>query len=145
VDFLVGGFCNDEGFLFSVTNESGGVIVTRHDIPGFHSIGSGSIGANYMLYYRELSYKAPARKALCYAMEAKGFGEQAGGVSEGTDVYVATSKGKFIHLDEQATIEKRLYAVVRKLRPRFLTKQPRAMLNDIPELDGFAELTEDDE
>lgn len=88
LDFLVGGFSGGRGYLFSVSSAPEGVLDTRHDIPGFHSIGSGSPGANYMLWYREVTYNMQARRALYYAMEAKLFGELGGGVSEGTDVFM---------------------------------------------------------
>lgn len=145
VEFLVGGFSDGTGYLLSLQPKLAGGIVIRHDIPGFYSIGSGSVGANYMLYYRDLSYKAPVRKALYYAMEAKLFGEQAGGVSEGTDVFVATSDGKFIPLDEKNTVEKKLVRVWQKLRPRWIKKQSVEILNDIPELAEFPSIEEDEE
>ncbi len=137
VELLVCGFSSGTGYMLSLVGNISGGIVNRHDVPGFHSIGSGSAGANYMLYYRELSYKSHVRVALYYAMEAKLFGEQAGGVSEGTDVYIATSDGKFIQLDEQKSVEERLGRVWQKLRPRWMGKESREILNAIPELLEF--------
>jgi hypothetical protein len=111
----------------------------RHDIPGFYSIGSGGIGAMYMLYYREMSYKKPAREAVYYAMEAKLFGEQASGVGEQTDLYVATSDSKFVSLSED-TVDKKLVSVWNMLRPHWIGKKSREILNTLPELDGFPQI-----
>lgn len=143
IELLVAGFSENVGYVLSLVGSEGS-IVNRHDVPGFYSIGSGSMGAVYMLYYREMSYKKPAREGLYYAMEAKLFGEQASGVGERTDVYIATSDGRFIPLNEEETVEKKLVAVWNKLRPRWIGKQSRAILNDIPELAGFPEIKEED-
>ncbi len=81
IELLVAGFSEEKAYLFSLCGygqEKG--LTKRHDIPGFFCIGSGGIGAIYMMYYRDLSYKKPAREAAYYALEAKLFGEQAGGV-----------------------------------------------------------------
>jgi hypothetical protein len=147
LDFLVGGFSSGNGHLFSVSpGQFGmGVTVVRHDVPGFYSVGSGAPGANYMMYYRELSSKTPARKALYYAMEGKIFGEQAGNVSEETDVFVATSDGKFIALDEKKTVEKKLVRVWEKLKPRWIARESADILNDIPELTGFSPIEKDED
>jgi hypothetical protein len=145
VEFLVGGFSDATGYVLSLVPRTDGGIVKRHDVPGFYSIGSGATGAGYMLYYRELSYKTAARKALYYAMEAKLFGEQAGGVSEGTDVYVATSDGKFISLDEKKTVEKKLVRVWEKLKPRWIQRESADILNDIPELVEFPRIEVDED
>ncbi len=93
-----------------------------------------------MLYYREMSYKKSVREALYYAMEAKLFGEQASGVGEKTDIYIATSNGKFITLDEDKTIDSILLKVWPKLRPKWIGRESRALLNSIPELTEFPPL-----
>jgi 20S proteasome alpha/beta subunit len=142
IELLVAGFDDGKACLFSLVGREGGLI-NRHDIPGFFSIGSGGIGAIYMLYYREMSSKKPAREALYYAMEAKLFGEQASGVGEKTDLHVVTSDGKFITLSEDA-IEKKLVPVWNMLRPKWIGKKSRVILNAIPEIDGFAEIKKEE-
>lgn len=141
IELMVTGFSEGNGYIFSLsgTGPQKGLI-QRHDIPGFYAIGSGAYGALFMLYYREMSFREKAREAAYYAMEAKLFGEQAGGVGEGTDMYVATSDGKFIPLDEDGTIEAKLVKVWWKLRPRWFGKESVEILNSIPELKGFSKM-----
>jgi hypothetical protein len=145
IELIVGGFSSGQGYLFVLSPAQYGAIPKRCDVPGFGSIGSGSSGALYMLYYRELSYKAKARRALYYAMEAKLFGEQSPGVGECTDAFVATADGKFIQLDEEKTIDEKLVMVWRKLRPQWIARQTAEVLNDIPEMAGFSLIEEDED
>jgi hypothetical protein len=140
IQLLVGGFSAGLGYLLVLSPELYGAIPKRCDVPGFGSIGSGSAGALYMLYYRELSFRMPARKALYYAMEAKLFGEQSPGVGESTDALVATSDGRFISLDEEKTVEKKLVKVFLALKPRWIDRQCAKILNDISELEGFSSI-----
>jgi hypothetical protein len=145
IELLVGGFSGGQGYLLVLAPAIYGAIPKRCDVPGFGSIGSGSSGALYMLYYRELSYKTPTRKALYYAMEAKLFGEQSPGVGESTDAFVVTSDGKFIQLDEDKTVEKKLVRVFQKLKPRWVARESADILNDIPELVGFSIIEKDED
>ena len=115
IELLVAGFDQGNGYIFSLIGREG-AIVNRHDVPGFCSIGSGGIGAIFMLYYRDMSYKKPIREAVYYAMEAKLFGEQASGVGEDTDLYIVTADGRFITLGEES-IDDKLVAVWNLLRP----------------------------
>jgi hypothetical protein len=145
IDLLVAGFDDQDAYLFSLSGygEQKG-LTKRHDVPGFSCIGSGGLGAIYMLYYREMSYKKAVREALYYAMEAKLFGEQAGGVGEKTDVYIATIDGKFIKLDEKKSIDGILVKVWDRLRPHWIGKQARDLLNSILELREFPELKKEE-
>lgn len=145
VDFLVGGFSKGQGYIFSVSPAQQGVSDARHDIPGFHSIGSGSPGANYMLWYREVTYNMQARRALYYAMEAKLFGELGGGVGEETDVFIATPDGKLKQLNEDETVEKKLVKIWAALKPRWINRSAAEILNSISELDGFSLIENDDD
>jgi hypothetical protein len=138
IELLVAGFDAGSGYVFSLIGREG-AIVNRHDIPGFYSIGSGGTGAIFMLYYRDMSYKKPAREAVYYAMEAKLFGEQASGVGEDTDLYIATADGKFITLGEDS-LEDKLFAVWNLLRPKWIGEKSRAILNALPEMQGFDEI-----
>lgn len=141
IELMVTGFSEGNGYIFSLSGagEQRGLI-KRHDIPGFYAIGSGAYGALFMLYYREMSSREKAREAAYYTMEAKLFGEQAGGVGEGTDMYVATADGKFIPLNEDKTIEEKLVKVWWKLRPRWFGKESVEILNSISELKGFPKM-----
>ena len=145
LDFLVGGFSSGRGYLFSVSPAQQGVLDIRHDIPGFHSIGSGSPGANYMLWYREVTYNMQARRALYYIMEAKLFGELGGGVGEGTDIFVATSDGRLRQLNEEETVENKLVKVWGRLKPRWIQRESADILNSISELEGFPFIETDDD
>jgi len=141
IELLVAGFSEGTAYVFSLIGRDGAT-VNRHDLPGFYSIGSGGIGAIFMMYYRDLSYKTIAREAIYYAMEAKLFGEQASGVGEDTDLYIATADGKFISCGEQTT-EGDLIKVWDKLRPRWIGKESRTILNAIVELKDFEKLKEE--
>jgi hypothetical protein len=145
IQLLIGGFSGGQGYVVVLSPDDYGAIPKRCDVPGFGSIGSGSSGALYMLYYRELSYKTPARKALYYAMEAKLFGEQSPGVGESTDAFVVTADGKFITLDEDETVEKKLVKVWEGLKPRWIARRAAEILNSIPELDGFTLIEKNEE
>jgi hypothetical protein len=138
IELLVAGFSEGTGYVFSLIGREGAVI-NRHDLPGFYSIGSGGTGAAFMMYYRDMSYKTPAREAVYYSMEAKLFGEQASGVGEDTDLYVATADGRFITIGEDS-IDEKLVAVWNRLRPKWIHSHERPILNSIPELDGFDEI-----
>jgi len=145
IELLVGGFSGGQGYVVVLSPAAYGAVPKRCDVPGFGSIGSGSSGALYMLYYRELSYKTPARKALYYAMEAKLFGEQSPGVGESTDAFVATADERFIQLDEDKTVEERLVKLWNKLRPQWIARKSAEVLNDIPELAGFSLIDKDED
>jgi len=141
IEMLVAGFSEGQAHLFTLIGygEQKG-LARRLDIPGFSCIGSGGLGADYMLYYRDMGPKKQLREALYYAMEAKIFGEQASGVGEDTDAYIATADGKFIPLDEKKSIEGALVKVWNLLRPHRIGKNSRELLNSIPELDEFPKL-----
>jgi 20S proteasome alpha/beta subunit len=65
---LVAGFnSHGQGHLFSVDDDENRGDPRRHDIPGYHAIGSGGYGATYMMAYRELSPVMPIREVLYYA------------------------------------------------------------------------------
>ena len=114
ITLLICGF--DEsgiGHIFTVENPG---VADRRDIPGFHAIGSGFYGAEYMMYYRELGYSFPVHKWLYYIYEAKGFGEQAGAVGLGTELFVARPNQTIRQIDDDGysnTLD-RLWA---KMRP----------------------------
>jgi 20S proteasome alpha/beta subunit len=141
IELIVAGFSEGTAYVFSLVGREG-AIVNRHDLPGFYSIGSGGTGAVFMLYYRDMSYKTIAREAIYYAMEAKLFGEQASGVGEDTDFYIAKVDGTFITLSED-TIENSLVTVWNKLRPRWIGKESREILNSPPELKDFDKIKEE--
>jgi 20S proteasome alpha/beta subunit len=138
IELLVAGFSDEKGYVFALYGsgqEKG--LIKRHDVPGFYAIGSGGTGAVYMMYYRDMSSKMTLRETVYYAMEAKLFGEQASGVGERTDMYVATSDGKFIRIDDEKTINGMLVPIFDRLKPRWPTDKDKGILNSIPELKGF--------
>lgn len=138
IELLVCGFSEGKAYVFSLSGdgpEKG--LIKRQDVPGFHAIGSGGTGAIYMMFYRDVSSKMTLRETVYYAMEAKLFGEQASGVGEKTDMYVATSEGRFIRIDDDKTIDKMLVPIFDRLKPKWPTEKDKAILNSIPELKGF--------
>jgi hypothetical protein len=76
-------------------------------------------------------------------MEAKYYGEQASGVGERTDLFVAQPGKVLIPLSDDETIEKKLIPMCYALSPGLLTKKHRQTLNSLPELAGFPEVPEE--
>jgi 20S proteasome alpha/beta subunit len=146
IELLVAGFDSGKGYVFSLQGygENRGV-PRRSDIPGFDAIGSGSVGAMYMMYYRSLSPKDSVRETVYTALEGKYFGEQASGVSESTDLFVAQSGKDLIQLNDEATIEKKLIPICYALSPNRLRRRDREILNTLPELKGFPPMPDTEE
>jgi len=144
IELLVAGFSEGKGHIFSLSGygESRG-IPTRHDVPGFYAVGSGSTGAVYMMYYRDMSSKMTTREAMYYAFEAKYFGEQASDVGQRTDMYLATCDGKWIPLEEENFVEGKLVPICRRLQPKWLGKKDRAFLNSVRQLTDFGKIKDE--
>lgn len=127
VELLICGFDRGgAGHIFTVNNPG---IRERRDIPGFHAIGSGFYGAQYMMYYRELSFLTPSDEWLYYIYEAKAFGEQAGAVGNETEILVAKAGQVAYRIDKdgfQATLD-RLWS---QMAPKWLDgRQKRSLKN----------------
>ena len=139
LNLLFAGFDKRQGHVFHLGKSSRGV-AKRHDIPGFYVVGSGTIGGGYMMYYRDYSFKMPARLALYYATEAKYFGELAGGVGTSSDIIVARAGGRFIRLSEDSVEDILIKKLCEKLSPRNIKKDHVKELNSIPELKSLPKL-----
>jgi len=125
VSLLVCGFDHKKmAQLFKVDNPG---IGSRLDIPGFHAIGSGFYGAEYMMYYRELSCVTPVHEWLYYIYEAKGFGEQAGAVGEETELLVARPDCPIQRIDDDG-FHRSLDRMWGKYRPGHLDGRDMAIL-----------------
>ena len=96
-------------------------------------------GALFMMYYRELSARMPSHWCLYYAFEAKTFGEQAGGVGEQTDIYIARHGEPLVKVGEE--LMKRLNRLWGKYRPRWPRDEALASLCQFPELKHGATAT----
>ncbi len=132
---LVAGFDDRrEGRIFSVRNPGHSI---RHDIPGFHAIGSGDIGALYMLYHRSMSPTVQARVVLYGAFEAKYFAEQATGVGTRTDIYIVRPDQPELKIDEETTIDEKLVPICEAVQPASLKKRHLEILNAMGELHDF--------
>lgn len=144
IELLVAGFDGGTGFVFGLTGygDKRG-IPSRYDIPGFRAIGSGSTVAEFMMYYRDFSPKESVREAVYHSMEAKYYGEQASGVGERTDLFVARPGKDLIPLSDEETIEEGLIPICYALSPGVLTKKHRQTLNSLPELSEFPEIPEE--
>lgn len=144
IELLVAGFDSEKGCLFALCGygENRG-IPTRSDIPGFDAVGSGSVAAMTMMYYRDLSYKTGVREAVYYALEGKYFGEQASGVGASTDLFVARPGKELIQVKDEETIEEKLIPICYAMSPNLLRKRDIEVLNNISELKGFAPIKEE--
>jgi 20S proteasome alpha/beta subunit len=143
IELLVAGFDGGRGHIFTLYGygENRG-IPQRYDIPGFASIGSGAIASSYMMYYRDLDSKTSVREAMYYALEAKYFAEQASGVGESTDLFIARSGADLIQISDEKIIEEKLIPICYRLSPNRMQKRDRDVLNSIKELSDFPKITE---
>jgi 20S proteasome alpha/beta subunit len=142
IELLVAGFDAGSGHIFTLygSGETRGV-PHRADIPGFASIGSGAIASMYMMYYRDLDSKTPAREAMFYALEGKYFAEQASGVGESTDLFIAQRGKELIQVSDEHIIEEKLIPICYRLSPNRIQKRDRDVLNGIKELSEFPKLS----
>jgi hypothetical protein len=146
IELLVVGFDKDgEGHIFFCDSKIKRGIPQRRDIIGFHAIGEGSVGADYMMHYRKCSSQMKIREVLYYAVEAKYFGEFAGTVGLKTDAWIWQSGKDAIQLSDENTIEKKIMVgLCEQLSPRELkSKRHLEVLNRIEELEnaGIEKLT----
>lgn len=134
VQFLVAGFDDhDCGKIFSVDNPG---IASRHDIPGFHVIGSGNVGASYMMFYREFGPKLSLPEALYYTFEAKYFAELASGVGTDTDAYILRMHDKEVETTVSNKTIKLLFKVCEAVEPAKLPDEFIEGIKDLPEISG---------
>lgn len=130
VSFLVAGFdAEGVGRVFSVQTPG---ISDRHDIPGFHAIGSGLYGAMYMMYYREIGPSTPLTEALYYVYEAKAFGELASGVGYGTDMFIMRKDRPLLRVDRDG-LQPTLDQLWDKKQPGELDGRDRRRLRNLLE------------
>jgi 20S proteasome alpha/beta subunit len=143
IELLVAGFDGGKGHVFTLHGygENRG-IPQRSDVPGFASIGSGSIASMYMMFYRDLGPKTGVREAVYYALEGKYFGEQASGVGASTDLFVARPEKGLIQISDEDTVEKKLIPVCYRLSPNLMQKRDREVLNNLKELKDFPKIKE---
>jgi 20S proteasome alpha/beta subunit len=80
---VIGGFIQNSPELF-VVEEEGRVRLGDE----WEAIGSGSICAHAMLYFRGQTHKMSLVETLYHVFEAKAFSEKAGGVGPETEIYV---------------------------------------------------------
>src|SRR5260370_18590023 len=69
VEILVAGFDGKlvpPGKIFTMSSVNRGIPI-RHDIPGFAAIGSGAAGAEYMLFFKDVSQNLTVQAASYYA------------------------------------------------------------------------------
>lgn len=134
---LVAGFdAQGQGHIFSVRDPG---IAIRHDVPGFHAIGSGAFGAISSMFYRALNIKMPVRHTLYYTFEAKIAGERASGVGFETDMYILRQGLKAKKISKET--EKRLEGLWKQLRPRDFSRRNRQVLSRLPEIRAIKEKT----
>jgi len=130
LDMMVAGFDGSgTGHIFSVVEPG---LHSRHDVNGFHAIGSGSVGAYYMLLWRELKVQMPLETALYLSQEAKIFGEQAGGVGFESDIYIMRHGQKTRKLTRGSV--RFLDRVWNDHKPKDLTKQQKRQLARVKEV-----------
>ena len=132
VSLIVAGFdARNVGHILSIRDDYYGGnrgAVQRHDVPGFHSIGSGSYGAIYMMTFRKLSPSLPIREALYYVAEGKYYGEFAGGVGLRTDLFILRPGRPAIKIKEEA-VDDKLMKLCDRLQPHSLDRKAVDLLN----------------
>jgi hypothetical protein len=113
IDLLLAGFDHKGiGHIFTIDGNKG--VVSRQDIPGFCSIGAGSIAAQYMMFYRGLSPIFKTRQALYFIIEAKTFAELAPSVGLKTDLRILRYNKKPLIISEN-TMRNTLAKIFKKL------------------------------
>ena len=138
LSLLVCGFDRNKlGHIFTVGNPG---TAQRLDIPGFHAIGSGYYGAEYMMFYRELSPATTCHEWLYYIYEAKAFGEMAGAVGMETELLVA-QPDRPVHQIDNDGYHTSLDRMWNKYRPGDLEGRDIGILKRIarPKQDGAIE------
>lgn len=143
LQLLIAGFdTGGNGHLISLDSREERGFPKRYNVLGFCSIGSGYLGATYMMYYRKCGPKMRLREALYYAVEAKYFGEFASGVGLKTDVQILRHNAEAIILNDEDVIEKHIMKMCDRLSPREMTKKDHEILNTLPGLEGIKQLKE---
>lgn len=153
LELIVAGFEGDgKAYVATMREADDRAVPLRWDIPGFCSVGSGGVGASYMMFYRKLSPAKKTREAMYYALEAKYFGEQASGVGTSTDMYVIrplnsvasteTPDNELVvtKLDDENIIEAKLIKICESREPKELTQKNVEVLNSIRELKDLPKL-----
>ena len=138
---LVVGFDEDGARMFFMLSSFHRGAPQRLDIPGFFSVGSGSIAANHMMAFRELSPMFGMRSALYCVMEAKYFGEDAPGVGWRTDLYVLRKDEEPLKLPPRTVEKIMIEKLCAKLKPGDIERRHIEILNTLPGLDGLPTLT----
>lgn len=136
--FLIAGFDPDGvGHLLGVDFTG----VQWFDKPGFHAIGSGSYGAIFLMYYREMGRKTKLREAAYYAYEGKYFGEFSPTVGLDTDLVILRPGADPVWInpdyDEQKGKSSNFLKVAWRLSPGPINKAERDLLNSIEELNAI--------
>lgn len=147
LSLLVSGFDpKGIGHLFSISGSgSNRFMAFHHDIPGYWSIGTGSVGAGFMMSYKDVSYNMPTREVLYYALEGKFFGELGSNVGWDTDAHILRHGKEPIELPE-AVIDEYIKAF-HFIKPHLLRTSRNAVkivnavesLGDLPPLKTYAD------
>ena len=116
----------------------------HHSLVGYHAIGSGSAGANFIMTYKDLGPAMPARLVTYYAFEGKYFGELAHGVGTDTDIAIVRSgKSKLTYMGPR-WVNKKLIPICRKLQPKFVRKKHANRLNKLARLERLSKIKKRD-
>jgi hypothetical protein len=129
LQLLVIGFELDGVGYVSVKTPSSSVL--RRDSPGFWAIGTGQIGALYIMNFRQVGHRTPLSRMLFAALEAKYYGEMATGVGEKTDLSIWHFGQRPIPVRKQS--QKRLFKIAYELLPRKFKKRHLQSVKALPE------------
>jgi len=88
-DLILAGFVDSTPYLFHLDGYTGRVRPEGH----FLAIGSGSINACSMLYYREQNKQTKMDRSIYHVYEAQKFGEKAPGVGSSMTLFVLSPDG----------------------------------------------------
>lgn len=136
IDLIITGFDKSgKAHIVSLHGDRFGELA-RRDSPGFHSIGTGSVGAMYMMFYKDYSPRWPLLKAVYYTVEGKYFGEMASGVGWRSDVYVVRA-GQDPQKLSKKSVENIIIEICENRAPRKLKRKHLKQLREIKELKGF--------
>jgi 20S proteasome alpha/beta subunit len=134
ISLLVFGFdtSSGRGYISSV-DPVNPIKAMRRDSPGYWAIGTGRIGAFYMMDFRQVSYKESLARMVYAIFERKYSGELATGVGkEKTDLFIWRGGEKPIAVKRES--KRRLEKLAYRLQPKAFKNKHRLIVATLPEV-----------
>jgi hypothetical protein len=129
---LFGFDASGKGYISSIA-PTNPIKAMRRDSPGYWSIGSGHIGAFYMMDYRQVSYANSLAHMVYYVFEGKYSGELAPGVGKNkTDLFIWRAGLKPLAVGKRS--KERLEDIAYRSQPRTFEQKYHKQVEELPEV-----------